>query len=178
MRTILGAALAAGALAAGAAGAGTATTTFNVTATVVASCTASATNLAFGSYTPGSVAGYLTGSSTITMKCTTGAKPTVALSAGGGTYAQRQMASTATPANKLAYQIYTTSTTTGTGASVWGDGVTGDNTSTLQVATASTGIGTPLTLTVNGLILDTMGTNLAAVPATDYKDTIVATITY
>jgi hypothetical protein len=61
---------------------------------------------------------------------------------------------------------------------VWGDGVTGDNTSTLQVATASVGIGTPLTLTVNGLILDTMGNNLSAVPATDYKDTIVATITY
>lgn len=170
--------VAAGMLVAAAANAGTTSANFNVTATVNASCTATASTLAFGAYTPGTVAGYLQGTSTITMKCTTGAKPTVSLSAGGGTYAQRQMASTGTPANKLAYQLYTTSTTTGVGASVWGDGVTGDNTVTLQVPAASTGIGSPLTLTVNGLILDTMGSNLSAVPATDYTDTITATINY
>jgi hypothetical protein len=49
---------------------------------------------------------------------------------------------------------------------------------TLQVPAASTGIGSPLTLTVNGLILDTMGSNLSAVPANDYTDTITATINY
>jgi hypothetical protein len=175
MYKIISASLAAGVLMAGAANAGTATASFNVTATVAASCTATVPNLAFGTYSPGGV-GYLTGSTTISMTCTKGAQPTVALTSGGGAFTQRLMASTGTPANKLAYQLYTATTTTGTGVNVWGDGT--GATKTLQTAAASTGTTTPLTLTVYGLILDSMGTNTAAVPATDYTDTITANITY
>jgi hypothetical protein len=175
MYKILSASLAAGVLMAGAANAGTATASFQVTATVAASCTATAPNLAFGTYTPGG-AGFLQGSTTISMTCTKGALPTVALTAGGGAFTQRLMASTGTPANKLAYQLYTATTTTGVGVNVWGDGT--GVTKTVTVPAASTGVATPLTLTVYGLILDTMGTNTAAVPATDYTDTITANITY
>jgi spore coat protein U-like protein len=176
MYKILSASLAVGVLMAGAASAGTATANFNVTATVAAACTATAPNLQFGTYTPGTAAAYLTGSTIITLTCTKGAQPTVALSAGGGAFTQRLMASAGTPANKLAYQLYTATTTTGTGVNVWGDGT--GATKTVQTATAAVGTGTPLTLTVYGLILDSMGTNTAAVPATDYTDTITANITY
>lgn len=51
-RTTLSAAMIAGLSVAGAAQAATDTTTFQVTATVVASCNVSATDLAFGNYDP------------------------------------------------------------------------------------------------------------------------------
>jgi spore coat protein U-like protein len=175
VRIISASLAAAGVLVSAAASAGTATANFQVTASVVASCTATAPNLAFGTYSPGGV-GYKVGTTTISMTCTKGAQPTVALTAGGGAYTQRLMASTATPANKLAYQLYTATTTTGTGVNVWGDGT--GATKTVQTAAASAGTGAALTLTVYGLILDSMGTNTAAVPATDYTDTITANITY
>src|SRR5258706_102243 len=65
----------------------TATSTFTVTATVLKACTVSATNIAFGNYTPGG--GALTGNSTISVKCTKTTPYTVALNAGAGSYALR-----------------------------------------------------------------------------------------
>ena len=91
MHKILSATLAAGVLAAGVAqSATTTTTTFAVTATVQATCSAAATPLAFGAYTPG--AGGLTGNSAINVKCTKNTPYTVALNAGttpGGAFPRR-----------------------------------------------------------------------------------------
>lgn len=169
MRKILSAAIAATMFAAGVADAGSTTTTFAVTATVNATCSAAATLLAFPAYTPG--AGAVTGTSTITLTCTNGAQPTVALNAGtttGDAYTQRLMAS---GTNTLQYNLYTTNTY----ANVWGDGTTGGS-KTVQVATPSTGLSTPQTLTVYGQLPDSP-TNKNAVPGS-YSDLITATVTY
>jgi spore coat protein U-like protein len=168
MRKFLSAAMTASVLAAGATNAGTTSTTFAVTATVNATCSATATTLAFNAYTPGG--GNSTGTSTITLTCTNGSQPTVALNAGtttGDTIAQRLMAS---GTNTLQYNLYT-SNTYGT---IWGDGTNGSH--TVQVSTASTGITTPQTLTVYGQLPDNT-TNRNAVPGS-YSDLITATVTY
>ncbi len=157
-----------GLVAAGPARAGNTTATFVVTATVSATCTASATTLAFPAYTPGT--GAVTGTSTITLKCTSGAQPTVALNVGttaGDAFTQRLMAS---GANTLQYNLYTTAAY----SNVWGDG--SGATKTVQVATPSTGINTPQTLTVYGQLPDSAA-NKNAVPGV-YSDTITATVTY
>jgi spore coat protein U-like protein len=168
MRKILSAAIAAAVFAAGAADAGSTTTTFAVTATVNATCSAAATTLAFPAYTPG--AGAVVGTSTITLTCTNGAQPTVALNAGtttGDAFTQRLMAS---GTNTLQYNLFTTNGYT----NVWGDG-TGTS-KTVQVATPSTGLGTPQTLTVYGQLPDST-TNKNAAPGS-YSDLITATVTY
>jgi spore coat protein U-like protein len=168
MHKNLSAALAAGVLAASLAHAGTTSTTFAVTATVNATCSATATALAFPAYTPG--AGAVTGTSTISLKCTNGAQPTVALNPGttaGDAFTQRLMAS---GANTLQYNLYTTA---GFGT-VWGDGT--GTTKTVQVPAASTGLADVLTLTVYGQLPDS-ATNKSAVPGS-YSDTITATVTY
>src|SRR5258706_6343575 len=95
MRKVLVAILSGAALltVAGTASALTATSTFNVTATVLKNCLVSSANLAFGSYTPNT--GALTGSSAITVRCTKTTPYTVSLNAGttaGGTLAQRPLA--------------------------------------------------------------------------------------
>ena len=104
MHKILSATLAAGVLAAGVAQSATTTsTTFAVTATVQATCSAAATPLAFGAYTPG--VGALAGNSAINVKCTKNTPYTVALNAGtppGGAFGQRLMAS---GVNTLQYNL-------------------------------------------------------------------------
>jgi spore coat protein U-like protein len=148
--------------------AGSTATTFTVTATVSASCSATASTLAFPAYTPGT--GAVTGTSTITLKCTSGAQPTVALNAGitaGDAFTQRVMAF---GANTLQYNLYTTAAY----QTVWGDG--SGSTKTVQVATPSAGLGTPQTLTVYGQLLDS-SFNRNVVPG-NYSDTITATVTY
>jgi spore coat protein U-like protein len=168
MHKVLSIALTAGVLATSLARAGTTSTTFAVTATVNATCSASATALAFPAYTPG--AGAVTGTGTITLKCTNGAQPTVALNPGtttGDAFTQRLMAS---GANTLQYNLYTTAGF----ATVWGDGT--GTTKTVQVPTPSTGLADLMTLTVYGQLLDS-ATNKNAVPG-NYTDTITATVTY
>jgi len=168
MHKLIYASLAIGLLTGSLARAGSTTTTFTVTATVSASCSATATTLAFAAYTPG--AGAVTGTSTITLKCTAGAQPTVALNVGttaGDAFTQRLMAS---GANTLQYNLYTTAAF----QTVWGDG--SGATKTVQVATPSAGLGTPQTLTVYGQLLDS-AFNRNVVPG-NYSDTITATVTY
>jgi len=168
MHKVLFVALAAGVLAASLARAGTTSTTFTVTATVNATCSATATALAFPAYTPGG--GAVTGTSTISLKCTNGAQPTVALNPGttaGDAFTQRLMAS---GTNTLQYNLYTTAAL----ATVWGDGT--GTTKTVQVPVASTGLADVLTLTVYGQLPDS-ATNKNAVPGS-YSDTITATVTY
>ncbi len=168
MRKILSAAFTASVLAAGVADAATTTTTFAVTATMNATCSAAATALNFPAYTPG--AGAVTATSTITLTCTNGSQPTVALNVGttaGDAFTQRLMAS---GTNTLQYNLYTTAAL----GNVWGDGT--GTTKTVQVPAPSTGLGTPQTLTVYGQLPDST-TNRNAVPGS-YSDLITATVTY
>jgi spore coat protein U-like protein len=79
-------------------------TTFQVTASVAANCTISATNLAFGVYDP--LAGAdTTGTGSVTIACVQGISPTVALSL--GSYGNRTMRGVNQPTpDSLAYHLY------------------------------------------------------------------------
>lgn len=141
----------------------TATTTFNVTATVSSSCSATATDLAFGAYNVASSTP-LDGTSTINVSCTTGTTYTVALNVGtgGGSFTARRMAS---GGNTLDYNLYTT-----VGRStVWGDG-TG---STATVAGTGSGLLTPNAATVYGRIPINQD-----VAAGSYASVITVTVNY
>jgi spore coat protein U-like protein len=149
---------------AGSAQAATKTTTFGVSASVASNCLVTATNLAFGNYT--GVAA-LTGSSDVGVRCTNGLGYTVKLSAGGGTYATRLLAS---GGNSLQYNLYKASDY----STIWGDGTssTGVVTDTgAGMASAST-----KTHTVYGQLPDN-ATNQAA-PVGSYADTITVTVEY
>jgi spore coat protein U-like protein len=167
MRKFLIATAAGAAVVAGAgAYAATTTTTFQVTATVLKTCSVSATTLAFGNYTPG--AGAVNGTSTVSVNCTKTTPYTVALNGGtttGGTVAQRLMAN---GLNTLQYNLYTTVADT----TVWGDG-TGVS---ATLAGTGAGVATANNLTVFGNLPDNP-TNQAAVPGA-YADTVTVTVTY
>ncbi len=103
-----------------AANAGTATTSFQVTASVAATCSATAATLGFGAYTPGS--GGLTGNTNVNVKCTKSTAFTVKLDKGtttGGSITQRLL--TDGGGNTLQYNLYTSNTY----ATVFGDGTAG-----------------------------------------------------
>jgi len=166
MRKISLLTLALGTMATGAVHSATTTTTFAVTATVLSKCSATATALPFGAYTPG--AGALTANGTISVKCTKSTPYTVALNAGstaGGAFAQRLMAS---GVNTLQYNLFTTAAF----GTVFGDGTGGTGTN----AGTGAGVATANTVTVYGQLLDSAA-NQTAVPAS-YSDTITVTVTY
>lgn len=133
---------------------GPATTTFTVTATVANLCTISATNMAFGTYTPSSAA---TATSTITSTCSSGDTDAISLSAGSGSYSQRTMIN---GSNSLNYNLYTDSGY----MNIWD--------SSTNVVTL-TGTGGQQTTTVYGQV--PAGQYVAA---GSYSDTITASITY
>lgn len=96
------------ALMAGSAKADTDTTTFNVTATVVSSCSVEADDLAFGNYDPS--AGNLDGSTTVRVYCSLGTGYTVGLDAGTGTPNATSRAMKKTDENVyLDYELYSDS---------------------------------------------------------------------
>lgn len=166
MRNVLRGMLALTALGAGAATAATTTTTFQVTATVLATCSVTAAALNFSNYTPGT--GALTANTALNVRCTKNTPFTVALNAGtttGGSLAQRLMAN---GANTLQYNLYTTAANT----TVFGDGTGGSAT---QGGTGN-GLGSAVALTVYGQLPDN-ATNQNAAPG-NYADTITATVTY
>lgn len=144
-----------------------ATTTFQVSATVLKNCTVAATNVAFGNYTP--TAGALAANGTVSVKCTKNTGFTVSLDKGttaGGAIAQRLMSDGA--GDTLQYNLFTTSGF----ATVWGDG-TG-----ISVTQGGTGAGmaTAVTLTVYGDLPDN-ATNQAVPPQT-YTDTVTVSVAY
>jgi spore coat protein U-like protein len=166
MHKILTATLAAGVMAAGVAQSATTTASFQVTANVQSTCSASAAALAFGNYTPG--AGALTGNTNVTVKCTKSTPFTVALNVGstaGDAFAQRLMANGAAT---LQYNLYTTAAL----ATVFGDGSAG----TATVAGTGAGVATGVLIPVFGSLPDS-ATNQAAVTGA-YADTIAVTVTY
>ncbi len=150
----------------GLAHAATTTTTFAVSTTVQSTCSASATPLAFGTYSPGS--GASTSNSTISVKCSKNTPYTVALNAGtsgGATIAQRLLAS---GANRLQYNLYTSNTF----ATLFGDGTGGS----VTAAGTGSGVASANALTVFGQLPDN-ATNQAAIPGA-YSDTITVTVSY
>ncbi len=147
----------AGVLATPASMAATTTDTFDVTATVVTSCSVSATDLAFGNYDP--VLGTL-GTSTVTSNCTLATSYSLALDFGGAPDINSRVMD-GPNANTLGYQLYQDVTRLipwGTGA----DELTG---------LVGTGLDAPLTV---------FGTIPAAqnVEAGSYTDTVTVTLTF
>lgn len=142
--------------------AATTTTTFNVTANVVATCSVTATDLAFGNYDAASPTP-TDATSAVNVTCTNNHGYTVDLNAGtgaGATVAVRRMTN---GANTLDYSMYTTAAR----VTVWGDG-------TLATSTqAGTGNGAAQALTVYGRIPTGQFVTAGA-----YADTVTATVTY
>lgn len=140
--------------------ASTATSAFQVTATVGATCTLTSTNLAFGGYSGSQLAA----TSTLSVVCTLSTPYNVGLSAGistGATVSSRAMTGS-TSAALLHYGLYADAAHTVN----WGNTV---GTDTL----AGVGTGTAQALTIYGMIPASQG-----VPADSYADTVTATITY
>jgi spore coat protein U-like protein len=141
------------------AAAATAITTYNVTATVQATCLISGNNLGFGTYT-GSV---IAATTTVSVTCTNGTTYNVGLNPGTATGATVTTRSMIGPGGAThSYALYQDSSHT----TNWGQTVGTDTKS-------GTGNGSAQTLTIYG--------NLAAgqypTPGS-YTDTITATITY
>lgn len=145
----------------------TATTTFQVTATVLKAClmTTPAT-LAFGSYDPAAGTA-LTGSTNLNVTCTFGTPYSLGLSPGNGSGASvtnRLMTSNSAAAgnNTLGYGLFKDSAH----QTNWDNSVSG---------TGYVGNGVVQPQTIYGLIPTGQ---YAAAPATDYTDTITLTLTY
>lgn len=148
--------------------AGTDTSNLSATASVAANCTISTSPVAFGAYDPivTNSATALDGTGTVTVTCTSGSTGTVTLGQGANVDTgssdtaplRRMLANTS---DHLSYNLYSDSGRT----TVWGNtGVTG---------VARTGTGTSDAVTVYGSV--TAGQN---VPAGNYSDTVVATVTF
>ncbi len=142
-------------------GASAQTDTFQVTATVNASCSVSATDLAFGVYDPFSATD-IDGTVTLTVLCTNTTDYDIGLdegTGGGATVTTRVMES---GANDLTYSLYQNTQRT----TVWGD--------TVGVDTVSdTGTGSNQTFTVYGRLFALQN----AAPGS-YSDTVTVTVTF
>ena len=137
------------------------TSTFNVTATVLASCTLTAGNVVFGNY----AAAQLDATGTLSVTCTTGASYVIALDAGSGTgatVATRRMTHSVSSAQTLAYSLYRDASR----ALVWGT-TAGVN------LYAGVGTGSAQSITVYGRAAGAQYPEAGA-----YTDTVTATITY
>lgn len=145
----------------GMASAATSTTTFQVTASVAAACTISATNLDFGAYVPASVTDN-DNISTLTAYCTLLTPYNVGLNAGsatGATVATRKMSK---GLDTISYSLFRESGRT----TNWGNTVLIDT-------VAGVGTGTDQAITVYGRIPASQN-----VPTGSYADTITATINF
>lgn len=123
-----------------------------------ASCSVTATTLAFGTVAFSTVAS----TSTVKVTCTGSESYTVALSTGNGSYSQRQMKS---GSNVLDYNIYTNSGYT----SVWGNGSGG----TSENSGSFGGSGGNTSFTAYGQVPAQAGP-----AAGSYSDSITVTVTY
>ena len=137
----------------------TSTSSFNVTATVVATCVVSATPVAFGIYGTAQ----LDSTGQVTVICVNGTSYTLALDAGtgsGASLAARRM--TGPTGQTLTYSLYQDSSR----SSVWGD-VVGTN------AMAGTGSGIVQVITMYGRIPASQYPSAGV-----YSDTVAVTLTY
>lgn len=148
--------------------AATATTSFQVTATVLEKCSVSATDLAFGNYDPTSgTANDQT--STVSVDCTLltdyNATLDVGLGSGAAYSTGRFMTGETNTSGVLKYNLYRDSAHT----EVWGD----ESDGSYSVLDVGEGLSGPKDHTVYGRI----PTGLYAQPQ-DYSDTIQVTVTY
>ena len=148
--------------------AATATSNLSVTASVTANCTITTAPVAFGAYDPitANATAALNGTGTVNVTCTNGATTTVTLGQGANADAG---STAAAPARRLSdgatdFLAYTLYSDTGC-TTVWGD--------TAGTGVAHTGTGTLTALTVYGAVAAGQ-----SVPAGNYADTVVATITF
>ncbi|HEY2444705.1 MAG TPA: spore coat U domain-containing protein [Rhizomicrobium sp.] len=140
--------------------AGTTTTNFTVSATVVAACVTSATNINFGNYSASSGSPD-NASNTVSVTCTNNDPYTIALN--GGNSGQVNARTMTNGSNTLGYGIYTSSSYT----TIWGDGTNGTST------VSGTGNGAAQNYTAYGQV---PAAEYAA--AGSYTDTITATVTF
>jgi spore coat protein U-like protein len=152
-------------IASGTAAAAIKQTTFGVSAVVSPNCLVSATALNFGGY-DGTTA--KTGTSDISVRCSTGTLFGVSLNAGGGTFTQRLLSGSGT--NKLQYNLYTTVGAT----TIWGDNTAG--TGIMSGTGAGMASGSAVPFTVFGQLPDNAFNQGA--PSGNYSDTITVTVTY
>ncbi|WP_207553674.1 spore coat U domain-containing protein, partial [Teichococcus deserti] len=137
----------------------TATSSFQVTATVLKLCSVTATNLAFGDYTPTAASDQ---TSTLTVLCTTNTPYTIALNLGTAASATARAMTSAGTSTTLNYVLYRDASRT----AVWGE-TTGTDTQ------AGTGTGTNQAITVYGRV----PANQRPQPGS-YTDTVTVTLTY
>jgi spore coat protein U-like protein len=143
--------------------AATATTTFPVTATVIDSCTVSASPFAFGNYN-GIASGMHDATGDISAICTVGTSYTVALDAGLGTGATQANRKLTGPASaELNYGLFTDAAR----STIWGDNTGGTG------WLVGSGSGVAQAATIYGRIPPGQ-------PATvgSYSDTIMLTLSY
>ena len=144
--------------------AGTATASFQATATLTSSCTISATNVAFGTFTPTAASTMLNGSGTITSTCSNAVPYTLNINAGNGTFAARSMKGSATGnTDVLGYNLYTDNTYT----NVFGDASTGTKNAAL------TGTGSAQTTNVYGQLNESQ-----FITPDNYVDNLTVTLKY
>ena len=150
-------------LAGTAAHAATTTSTFTVQAVINAACNVSATTLNFGAYNPAGATA-LSGTSTISVYCTSGSPYTTSLNvgSGGGSFVTRTLLN---GSDTLNFNLYRDAAY----SQVWGDG-TG---STFTVAGTGAGLLTANTLTVYGQIPISQDK-----PVGTYTSTITVTVSY
>jgi spore coat protein U-like protein len=135
---------------------------FTVSATVLASCSVSASNLNFG--TTGLLTSNIDAANSLSVTCATGTAYNVGLSAGNGsgaTMAARKMTKASTT-NTTTYSLYRNAART----QVWGTTIGTDTQS-------GTGTGSAQSLTVYGRV-----PSQTTPPPGVYTDTIVVTVTY
>jgi spore coat protein U-like protein len=132
-------------------------------ARAVLSCTASATSIAFGTWSP--TPSTVTGTLTVSCQGASSSSYTISLSTGSGTYATRLMK---TGAKSLGYNIYRTATLT----SVWGNGTQG----TGRVS-GSMSIPNNQTVSRNHTMYGRMAVTPVPTPGA-YSDTIIASVVY
>lgn len=148
-----------------AANAGTATTTMNVTANLVASCSVSATDLAFGNINV--LTTNYDAQTNVVVTCTPSTAYTIGMGPGANYNATSGMRQMGSGANRIGYKLYQDSARTTT---LWGDGVT----AALGTTLAGTGSGSAQTFPVYGRV-----PVQAATPAPGaYSDTLTVTVTY
>lgn len=149
--------------------AATASSTFQVTATVVKSCALTTTPIAFGNYDPTSATA-VAAQGSVSARCTKGSVVSVALDQGANpgagstaTVPARQMKSSPL-GDPLPYHIYTANA----GTTEWGNAVAQEPAT--QTSTSVT----------TALVFPTFGSLPAGqdVPSGNYQDTVTATLTF
>lgn len=167
MRANVLAPVVAGALLITAAGAGAAvrTETFTVSAQVAANCLVSADDINFGNY-DGTAA--LAANGAVRVRCSSGTPFTIALSAGGGSFAQRLLSDGS--GHSLQYNLFSVANL----GTIWGDG--SNSTVTASDVGAGMSAAKEISKTVYGQLVNSAANQDA--PAGSYSDTITVTVTY